>query len=318
MRFWEKFTTEIYCIRINELEEGDDIFDLSRFQLVKNITPPVIAITDTRVICADPFLFVKDDHLFLFYEDLKRYGGKGVIRMIRTKNMHDWTKPVTVLSEDFHLSFPYVFEDGDGIYMIPETYQDLSVRLYKGNEDLTEWIYVKTLLKGEKYVDSFVFIHEGTYFLFAPIELSDFNYLQNLYYSDSILGEWKLHPSSPIAQGKETGRNGGAVFCYAGKIYRPAQNCAIRYGGNIGICSIETLLVNNYKEILVYPDIVPKNSYYSMGGHHFCYTRFNGKTVIATDAVIRSVNIKNLWCSFKRKSLEFYHNSLNRSVQIFG
>ncbi len=310
MSFWDKFTTDIYCIRISELKDGENIFDLSLFKTIKSIKPPAISIFDTHVICADPFLFVKNNQLYLFYEDLNTYGGKGVIRMTHTKNMHDWTKPIIVLKENFHLSFPYIFEDRGEVYMIPETYQDLSVRLYMGNADLTEWVYVKTILKGEKYVDSFIYIHEGIYFLFAPIELTDKNYVQNLYYSDSLLGNWTLHPSSPIAQGKESGRNGGAMFCYDNKIYRPAQNCSVRYGGNVGICKVEIISINNYKEKLQYPDIIPKTTFYSVGGHHFCYIQFNGKTVIATDAVKKSINLKNIWHSVKKKSFSYYHNVL--------
>jgi len=308
MSFWQKFTTEIYCIRISELKEGRNIFDLSHLKKIKNIKPPAISITDTHEVLADPFLFVKNNQLFLFYEDLSAYGGKGVIRMTRSDNMRDWTKPIIVLQEKFHLSFPFVFEDNGEVYMIPETYQDLSVRLYKANEELTEWVYIKTLLQGEKYVDSFVYVQEGIYFLFAPIESSDHNYVQNLYYSNSLYGNWILHPSSPIALGKEIARNGGAIFCFDNKIYRPAQNCAVRYGGNVGMCKVEILSANEYKEKLLYPDIVPKNAYYSEGGHHFCSVRFKGKTVVATDAIKRSLYFKNIVRRIKKNILGYYRN----------
>lgn len=310
MSFWQKFTTEIYCIRISELEEGRNIFDLSHLKKLKDIRPPAISITDTDEVLADPFLFVKKNQLFLFFEDLSAYGAKGVIRMTRTENMHDWTRPVTVLQEPFHLSFPFVFEDNGEVYMIPETYQDLSVRLYKGNEDLTQWVYVKTLLQGEKYVDSFICIHDGIYYLFAPIELPDHNYIQNLYFSNSLVGNWVLHPSSPIALGKDIARNGGSMYCFDGKMYRPAQNCAVRYGGNVGICKVEILSTNEYREKLQYPDIVPKNAYYTVGGHHFCSVQFNGKTVVATDAIKRSLYFKNIARRIRKNILEYYHNYL--------
>lgn len=301
MSFWQKFTTEIYGIRITEVEEGRNIFDLSHQKTIKEIRPPAISIIDTHEVFADPFLFVKNNQLFLFYEDLGVYGEKGVIKMTCSDNLRDWTKPVIVLQEKFHLSFPFVFEDNGEVYMIPETYQDLSVRLYRGNEDMTEWVYEKTLLHGEKYVDSFVHLHEGIYFLFAPVELSDHNYFQNLYYSTSLFGNWILHPSSPIAFGKDIARNAGAMCCYDNKMYRPAQNCTIRYGGNIGICNVEILSTIDYKEKLQFPDIVPLDGYYSVGGHHFCYVRFKGKTIVATDAIKRSVYFKNIMRRIKKK-----------------
>ena len=56
---------------------------------------------------ADSFLFVREDELFLFYE-LQHWDDPGCIAMTKTKDLKSWTKPVIVLKESFHLSFPYV------------------------------------------------------------------------------------------------------------------------------------------------------------------------------------------------------------------
>ena len=61
---------------------------------------------------ADPFLLVKDDVLYLFFEKL--YAGikeKGHLAMVKTTDLRNWSDPVDVLTLPCHLSFPFVFED---------------------------------------------------------------------------------------------------------------------------------------------------------------------------------------------------------------
>ena len=56
---------------------------------------------------ADPFLFVNNNELFLFYE--LQYGfDPAKIVMIKTADLKTWTEPIVVLSEPFHLSFPFL------------------------------------------------------------------------------------------------------------------------------------------------------------------------------------------------------------------
>ena len=113
------------------------------------------------VIVADPFLFVYKDELFLFYEEQIDLRGKGLIKMTKTKDLVRWSNPVIVLEESFHLSYPNVFEVNGDIYMMPETGHDLSIKLYKANNDLTKWTYHKTLLEGKNFVDSSIVYYEN-------------------------------------------------------------------------------------------------------------------------------------------------------------
>ena len=78
---------------------------------------------------------MKDNELYLFYE-LQHWDDPGCIAMIKTKDLKVWSKPQMVLKEPFHLSFPFVFEDQGVIYMIPESQEDDSIRLYCANDDL--------------------------------------------------------------------------------------------------------------------------------------------------------------------------------------
>ena len=94
---------------------------------------------EPTIIVADPFLFVHNDTLFLFYEQ-KKLRHNGTIMMMQTDDLEHWSEPVEVLREPFHLSYPWVFEKDGHVYMMPETCGDNSVGLYEAvDPNLTEF-----------------------------------------------------------------------------------------------------------------------------------------------------------------------------------
>ena len=52
-----------------------------------------------------------------------------------------------MIEEDFHLSFPYIFEHKKNIYMIPESAQNQDIRLYKCTNFPYSWQLEKVLIK---------------------------------------------------------------------------------------------------------------------------------------------------------------------------
>jgi len=301
MSIIDKFTSQRYCTRISEVERIEGLFDLSLHKKLKDFDPPSISIHDTNVTIADPFLFVKNETLYLFFEEQMSYNGKGVIRMSSTYNLINWTEPITVLEEDYHISFPFVIKDGNDVYMIPETCRDSSIKLYKGNNKLTEWTYIKTLIEGKNYVDSSVIFHNGLYFLFAPIQLPDDSYLLTLHFSNSLLGNWNEHPASPIASGIDVGRNGGTVFTSQEVLYRPVQIASVIYGGNLSIYRIEKLTDKEYEETPISENIIEPKSWWTIGGHHFNLVYFKGKIIVANDFLKKTISLKDIIFRLKTK-----------------
>lgn len=252
---------------------------------------------------ADSFLFVKEDELFLFYE-LQHWDDPGCIAMVKTKDLKTWTKPQIVLQQPFHLSFPYVFEDNGTIYMIPESQESDSIRLFKANEDLTSFTYIRTLLQQERkdgihynYNDSHIYRKEGKYYLFTSYQ-KDWMYYQELYVADDLLnGKFVKHPASPICINNEYGRNGGSLIHFDGRLLRVTQDCHENYGDNVSLLEITRLDEEHYEEKLFRRNIFPKNSIFIDGGHQLNIASFKGAYIYATDYKINKRTWYQLYIS---------------------
>lgn len=252
---------------------------------------------------ADSFLFVKEDELFLFYE-LQHWDDPGCIVMVKTKDLKTWTKPQIVLRQPFHLSFPYVFEDNGTIYMIPESQESDSIRLFKANEDLSSFTYVRTLLQQERkdgihynFNDSHLYRKDDKYYLFTSYQ-KDWMYYQELYVTDDLLnGNFVKHPASPICISNEYGRNGGSLIHYEGQLLRVTQDCHENYGDNVSLLEITRLDEEHFEEKLFRRNVFPKNSIFLDGGHQLNIASFKGKYIYATDYKINKRTWYQLYIS---------------------
>ena len=52
-----------------------------------------------------------------------------------------------MIEEDFHLSYPFIFEYKEEVYIIPDSCNNRSIRLYKAIEFPMKWEYQYDLLK---------------------------------------------------------------------------------------------------------------------------------------------------------------------------
>ena len=245
-------------------------------------------------IDADPFLFVHNDRLFLFYEDLHFYHYLGVIKMISTTDLIHWTEPVLITHEpDCHFSYPFVFEDNGEVYMMPETGDQHNIRLYKAdNEDLTSFSLHKVIMERKDipvnmvydYADSCIYKKDGLYYLFTSTKTKESYYL-HLYISEKLEGPYKEHPATPIVKSNAIGRCAGSLLEHDGHLYRYAQDCGETYGGQVHLLEIDRLTPTEFKEHIVKENILYKDQcFYKYGGHQVNFIKFKNKIILATDA----------------------------------
>lgn len=213
-------------------------------------------------IVADPFLFVFNNTLFLFYES-KRFRDKDLLMMTFSKDLKLWSKPVVVLKESFHLSYPFIFEQDGHVYMIPETNQAHAVRLYEADDStLTHFTYKRDLLSHKSedssitidYCDTSVLKKEGVYYMHTTVCYNGINTLE-LYTSETLFGPYVKLPSSPIIADNKYGRNADSLISIGDTLYSVAQDCVKRYGDNVHLFRIDELTPNSYRETLVKDNI---------------------------------------------------------------
>lgn len=290
---------KIWSIAILDATDSKSIFTLNKHKTVKIFASKRFSYKFPSIICkADPFFYVDEKRLYLFYEQVAR-GDKGRIYMVSSVDMKNWTKPYEVLREKFHLSFPFVFSENGNHYMLPETMSDNSIRLYRSKNFPNNWTLHKILLTGEKFVDTSIIKEGNYYYLFTTvvsIEKNIVKYKLKLFNANSLDTEWKEHPSSPISESLKSARNGGSLFRYKKNIYRPAQNCEESYGNNISIYKILQLSPLLYKEQINHENIFDKsNDFFKEGGHHFNTIQFDGSTIVAVDGLKKENPINALF-----------------------
>ena len=268
-------------------KERRSILRMSRSHWYSLFYPPMMQ--------ADPFLFVKGDTLYLFYEYLPIGKGLGVIKRVYTKDLKHWSKPVQITHEpECHFSYPWVFEEDGAVYMMPETGCDHNIRLYRAtNDELTEWVADAIILERDKeaqrgikydFADSCIYKKDSVYYLFTSYYKNE-EYFLELYTSNSLKGPYTLHPASPICTGNKFGRCAGSLIEADGKLYRPTQDCVTTYGGQTHIMEIDELTTTTYREHIVSENIMPQDeAFYRDGGHQINFARFMGKMIVATDA----------------------------------
>lgn len=296
---------DLWNIAFFVLSGNENLFDCVSREPDKRFTPQNLLRTRYHQITgyADPFLFAnpQDGYLYLFYEE-ERLNAKASICAKRTKDLRHWENLGVVLKEDFHLSYPNVFEHEGEIYMLPETRECDAVLLYKAVQFPFRWEKCKTLVEGDKYADSCVLFQEGKWYLFTTAWYGKKNGLR-IFIADELTGDYSEHPMSPITDDLALSRCGGAVFPYEGKLYRPTQYCTNYYGEELHIYEITELSPSSYKECFVKSMIDKKQSWNLKGGHHLNTTVFNGNRVAVLDGIVNDNWLNN----HTRKLFNFVH-----------
>jgi hypothetical protein len=219
-----------------------------------DIVNPVLTREDVTDVpagfIADPFMLRVKDRWYMFFEVKNRHSRRGEIGLATSDDGSRWQYERIVLAEPFHLSYPYVFEWMTDYYMIPESSQAGSVRLYKAVDFPFHWSLVRTLLEGKEYVDSSIFYWQGNWWLFTGLgEAPNHADTLCLFHAEDLIGLWEEHPKSPIIVGDaHIARPSGRVIVSDGTILRYTQDCDPVYGLQVNAFAISELTATSYAE----------------------------------------------------------------------
>lgn len=194
---------------------------------------------------ADPFLYVHQGKNWLFYEKQNLTDMKGTLWCVNLDEPQ--ARPVKVLEEAFHLSYPQVFRYGKYTYMLPETRNAGKLRLYRcvqfpGKWELAgevpEFEAVDTTLfkKADAEQEYYAFTYRG-----ACLEIYLFKVEKE---------HFKITDQQRIYRSKSSKmlRPGGSLIEEGGRLFRSAQNCSEYYGQELLINEIERLDEKHFAE----------------------------------------------------------------------
>ncbi len=232
-------------ILLYNIDEQESILkpDLTNY---KKLIPP------SDRFWADPFIYRKGKQFYVFFEELFYNDNKGHISVIELGDNGMGSTSEIVLKTNYHLSYPFLFEDNGALYMIPETSENKTIELYKCVEFPNKWIIDKVLFDNIIAVDTTLFKKDGKYWMFTNIKEREGTSKHNdlfLFYADSLLSDdWKPHPLNPVVTDITKARSAGNLFIEKNFIYRPAQDCGKFYGYGVTINKIIKLNEHEYEE----------------------------------------------------------------------
>lgn len=280
------------------------LWDIMLFDTENPNNKVIVKEPDSRFWGADPFLFDYDGREYLFYERYDRKRKKGVIayREITNKGSYTLSEPNVVIEEDFHMSFPYIFQRNDDIYMIPETSSVGEIRLYRATDFPSQWVYEKTIVSNFPGIDTIILQNNEKFILHSSIgdSCNVENYLLECDKDFSCVRKYKIKDYS-----ERGNRNAGRIVKRNGKEYRIGQDCSGKeYGKGLIAYEIISYGLEVEKEAFSYDRFLETNEY--CGVH--TYNESNGMSVIDLKRVISKPVYKKIafvvlkmWGAIRRK-----------------
>ena len=177
---------------------------------------------------ADPLLFEYKGGLFLFCEAFNQKRQAGEI-CVFSHNGQEWVNPRIIISPNYHVSYPCVFEYNGECYMIPESQEAKCIEIYKAVVFPYKWVKVKNLLEDCVVADPTVVKYDDKLFLLGYTGMKP--YKLSIYRLD--INNLNLQPIDEIVYDDNCGRPAGRLIPYHNGFIRPSQDCRYIYGDSI-------------------------------------------------------------------------------------
>jgi hypothetical protein len=251
---------------------GKSLADIGRASQMAKTALTRRDVTDTAAaFVADPFMCRFENRWYMFFEILSKRGWKGEIGLATSDDGLSWSYDKIILTEDFHLSYPYVFEWRGRFYMLPEARQSGIVNLYMSESFPYMWRPVKTLLRDDGIVDASILRFQNSWWLFAASRVRGGPPELRLFMARDLDGSWKEHPKSPLVSRRyDIARPAGRVISVGGRIIRFAQGMQPAYGTDVHAIEITHLDETGYEEVYLGdgPLLGPGHQAWNSGGMH--------------------------------------------------
>lgn len=246
-------------------------------------TPFTIIKNSVRYWAADPFLFEHNGEMYIFAELYDYFKRRGVIGFYQLNGKKG--KWISVISEDYHMSYPYIFEKDGQVYILPESNASNKLYLYRAVDFPYKWEKSTVIRENMKLADTTLFDCNGKKYALAFDVVSPKSPILMLLDIEEKSNDRALHLGSV-----ELRRPAGKMIS---NNIRPAQNCTDDYGKGI-IFYLYSLKDDEYSEEeiqRVFPEDLSYSQDIYLDGMH-TYNRLDNYEVI--DVKTRRFNLLNL------------------------
>lgn len=201
---------------------------------------------------ADPFLLEKNGIVYIFFEAFDLIRQKGKVAYCTLNDNGTCSIPHMIIDEKYHLSFPYIFEYKDDMYIMPEMSGDYSLKLYKSSSFPDEW-EISDVLLSDVYACDSIFIEKNNVQYLLTNEM--FHNVPNGQYASCWVKNFVYkkdnvkvsQTGTRVAEGDFGIRNAGKSFIKDGVLYRIGQDCREKLYGR-GLVLFEIVSVDPYSE----------------------------------------------------------------------
>lgn len=213
---------------------------------------------------ADPFGLWRDGRLHVFVETYDYRVRIGAIEALVYDAQHCLLDRRPVLSEPWHLSYPFVFEGEGETWMLPEAHRSGRLTLYRAVAFPWVWEPAHEIVLDHVAVDATPLFHAGRWWLFYTSADREADKMSALHvaFADRLAGPWTPHPLNPVRRDPASARPGGTPVVIGETIVLPVQDCTRTYGGAIRPLEITTLTPTTFaaapgRAIVAPPDCAP-------------------------------------------------------------
>jgi hypothetical protein len=237
---WARY--DIWNVGIAALDRPlADVRDLARWTSIRWLPPR----PPFRFV-ADPFPYRDaDGREWLLVED---YGHqrreRGRISRVDPANPSSPLEPV--IARDRHMSYPFTFTDAGGTYCTPEISAEDGVAVYRLHDGA--WTLAHHILRGQRLVDPTVVRYDGLWWVFGTDPKPSHNAVLRAFYSKALAGPWTAHTGNPLKNDPASARPAGRPFTIGDRLFRPAQDCRLTYGGAVNVMEVRALTPTEFDE----------------------------------------------------------------------
>ena len=145
-------------------------------------------------------------------------------------------------------SYPFLLRRDGRLFCVPETSGADRVSAFASDDGGGSWSPYRDLLTGFAVVDATLVEHDERWWMFCTKQADEDQTELYLFSASDWPGPWQPHPLNPVKSDTRSSRPAGACFRIGGGLYRPAQNCARRYGAGLAINRIVDLSPRAFRE----------------------------------------------------------------------